>query len=204
MPRISTTTEWYEKAQLDYFTLFIKLWLCFNGWYRQQFQNETDREVVNNLKRGDNRLFDHFEREWFSSTSNDWKYIKASIEGLINTTSLFPVPDKNGNEWNFDDLDLSINDEKREGLFSTSKELVNNLNSNENSLEKLKNEELIIELSNSYFENEPGEIFARSMEIIYQVRCSLMHGDLNINDDNRHSLVKHCYNFLNTLMKNLI
>jgi hypothetical protein len=55
--------NWIRKAELDYFTMFIKSWLPFNAWYMKDFYDETlnrtsDRAIIDHLKNNSNRYRD--------------------------------------------------------------------------------------------------------------------------------------------------
>jgi hypothetical protein len=52
--------NWIKKAELDYFTMFIKSWLPFNAWYMKDFYDEaanrtSDRSIIDYLKNNPNR-----------------------------------------------------------------------------------------------------------------------------------------------------
>ena len=44
------------------------------------------------------------------------------------------------------------------------------------------------------------DVFNAFLEIIYKIRCLLVHGDLEPSDDN-HEVVKQCYSMLHLLMR---
>jgi hypothetical protein len=55
--------NWIKKAELDFFTMFIKSWLPFNAWYMKDFYDETanrtsDRNIIDHLKNNSNRYRD--------------------------------------------------------------------------------------------------------------------------------------------------
>lgn len=50
--------EWISKIdiEIDYYSAFIKAWIAFNSWYRSEYRERTDREIIEKLKT-ENNLF---------------------------------------------------------------------------------------------------------------------------------------------------
>ena len=44
-------TTWYERSQLDYNDLYVRLYIAYNAWFRQVTKTNTDREAINALKK---------------------------------------------------------------------------------------------------------------------------------------------------------
>ena len=57
-----------------------------------------------------------------------------------------------------------------------------------------------VDFGDLVFINDSKKVFAGLFEIIYQVRCLLVHGDLEPTEDN-HEIIKYCYLILADLMK---
>ena len=42
----------FDKAEVEYITPFLKLWMAFNNWYKHELPNiPTDREAINEYKK---------------------------------------------------------------------------------------------------------------------------------------------------------
>lgn len=56
MPRTYTENakRWAEKVEIDYFTQFIKAWIPFNAWFKNSFDEDQERQIINALKNGTN------------------------------------------------------------------------------------------------------------------------------------------------------
>jgi hypothetical protein len=54
-PRIDATRElvltWYNRAQIDYSDLYMRLYIAYNAWFRRVTRTEFDREAVRRLKK---------------------------------------------------------------------------------------------------------------------------------------------------------
>ena len=55
--------DWIRKIdiEVDYFSAFIKAWIAFNSWYRSEYMERTDREIIEKLKAESNRFKDYIE-----------------------------------------------------------------------------------------------------------------------------------------------
>ena len=45
-----TYKDWIKEIDLniDYFSAFIKAWIAFNSWYRSEYTERSDREIMKN------------------------------------------------------------------------------------------------------------------------------------------------------------
>ena len=46
---------------IDYYSAFIKAWIAFNSWYRSEYRERTDREIIEKLKSESNRFKGYIE-----------------------------------------------------------------------------------------------------------------------------------------------
>lgn len=53
-------SRWKEKAEIDYFPVFISLWLSLNAWMKDRRLGNDDRCRLNKLKKERHLLFDKF------------------------------------------------------------------------------------------------------------------------------------------------
>lgn len=56
---ISHIGNWIDRAEPDFYMMFIKAWIPFNAWYMTNYYDEssginTDRAIINHIKSGDN------------------------------------------------------------------------------------------------------------------------------------------------------
>lgn len=188
MPSLDTISGWFKYSQIEYFTPFMKLWLAFNSWYKQFHPNlNTDREAINLLK-NDGPVKNSFVN-LIDSNSDDGKEIRTGLAILVNEIRISSLVDERGHATGFTDSDTlpsfrilnekaQKNKLKKGGLISLDKETV-------------------VTDNKSIF-------FQEILEIIYQIRCALIHGDFGIEDRRANRLVKSAYIILNLILKPII
>ena len=50
----STKEEWKRLANIDYFGMYVKAYIPFNAWMNLNFADDSDRAMINAIKRGSN------------------------------------------------------------------------------------------------------------------------------------------------------
>ena len=55
--------DWIQQIdiKIDYYSAFIKAWIAFNSWYRSEYRERTDREIIEKLKSESNRFKGYIE-----------------------------------------------------------------------------------------------------------------------------------------------
>jgi hypothetical protein len=198
------TSKWKQLSEIDYFGLFIKNWLAFNSWYRGHHPNlKSDRDCINELKNttdARNSAFTHFCR-LVEGSGRDSISFRDSIDGLV--TSLTRVTLRNSNQKQY------------KGSITFENALVDkkyiNLIVNKSKVEEFENRErgeedesipFFINLGSIYVVNDTELLYKATLELIYQIRCLLFHGELEPTEEN-HQIVKYAYLVMNSIMKNL-
>lgn len=199
------TSKWKQLSEIDYFGLFIKNWLAFNSWYRGHHPSlKSDRDCINELKNTTdtrNSAFTHFSR-LIDGTGRDSISFRDSLDGLV--TSLNRVTLTNSNPKLY------------KGNISFANALIDkkyiNLVVDRNNVEEFENQEIIereekempffINLGSIYVTNDTEIFYKGTLELIYQIRCLLFHGELEPTEEN-HQIVKYSYLVMNAIMKNL-
>lgn len=183
--------EWRAYAEVDYFSQFILLWLSTNAWYRSHYAEiatRKDRDFLEKLRHDHsprNKLFARFERAISSPSMKENRELLSIIEALsfgLNRATLFWI---DGAELQRISLDNC--------LTSTTPKSFGPLTVNKHSsgLSISGNLKLV---------ESKDDVFNGFLEIIYKVRCLLVHGDLEPSDDN-HEVVKQCYALLHLMMR---
>lgn len=194
--------EWFAKSRVDYFSPFLNLWLACNSWYNFHYTLNSDREHVDKLKSDfspSNKLYKKFQKN----------FIQGDTKEIINFLSLMELL-----HYSLAQAEIQSSkfvDGKRLGLQHLLLDFSQKADANaylsvilENSLKvdgQLKagidgvilNRQLVIDANSE-------KVFAGLVEIIYQVRCMLVHGELSPTQEN-HEVVKYCYLILYELMK---
>jgi hypothetical protein len=191
--------EWFSKLQVDYFSSFVGLWLSCNSWYNFHYSLANDREHINKVKSdftNTNKLFKEFDKLFTGSVTKEQKSLFANIELLhyslnrkvLNAPSLLkPL--------NFDNV---LNDYSQKAVLTAYTSII--IKNAKTRTGKLKAGINGVDFGEIVFVNDSRKVFAGLFEIIYQVRCLLVHGDLEPTDDN-HEIIKYSYLILIDLMK---
>ena len=183
--------EWRKYAEVDYFSQFILLWLSTNAWYRSHYaelQSRKDRDYLEKLRQDHsprNKLFSKFERAISSPSMKENRELLAIVEALsfgLNRATLFWDDDSRTQQITFDNCMMGTNPKLYAPL--TVKKNPTGINVSDN-----------LKLTES-----KDDVFNAFLEIIYKVRCLLVHGDLEPSDDN-HEVVKQCYALLHLMMR---
>jgi len=199
------TSKWKQLSEIDYFGLFIKNWLAFNSWYRGHHPNlKDDRDCINELKNtldGRNSAFTFFSR-LIEGEGRDSISFRDSLDGLV--TSLNRVTLTNSNQKRYKgsiSFENALIDKKYINLI-INKNKVEEFENIENENEDEEKIPFFINLGSVYVTNDIEILYKGSLELIYQVRCLLFHGELEPTDEN-HQIIKYAYLVMNSIMKNL-
>jgi hypothetical protein len=182
--------EWREKSEVDYFPQLVILWLSTNSWYRSHYSDivsRKDRDFLNKLREDHsprNKLFARFNKLLQAPQTKDHAELISTIEALsfaLNRALLLWDEGDAASSITFENCLLTPNP-KSYGSLVVSKHLPG----------------IPISTTLKLTDNK-SVLFNGFLEIIYQVRCQLVHGQLEPNDDT-HEAVKQVYFLLRILM----
>ena len=191
--------EWFTKSQVDYYIPFLSLWLSCNNWYKFQYTLANDRVHVNKIKSdftSNNKLFKEFDKLFTGSFSKEQKSLFTNIELLhysLYREVLKPLILKN--PLNFECVLIDYSQKAVPTAYTAV--IIKNAKTSKG---KLKASVSGVDFGELVFINDSKKVFAGLFEIIYQVRCLLVHGDLEPTEGN-HEIIKYCYLILADLMK---
>ena len=194
--------EWFAKARIDYFSPFLNLWLACNSWYNFHYSLTQDREHVNRLKTdfgNSNKLYTAFRHLYVNGESKDESAFLSLLQLLsfsLNEANLKPAKFHASKRLNLTCLlvDFSKKDDPNEYLDI----VITNALTKTGVLKS--NKSGIILSQNLVLSDDKEKVFAGLIELIYQVRCALVHGELAPTPTN-HEVVKYCYLVLYELMR---
>lgn len=191
--------EWFSKSQVDYFSSFVTLWLSCNSWYNFHYALGSDRDHINKVKSdftNTNKLYKEFDKLFSGAYSKEQKSLFTNIELLhysLNRKVL--IAPKLIKPLNFDNILINY-DQKGNNLGYTSI-IIKNAKTKTGKLKSAVNG---VDLGEIVFINDSKKVFAGLIEIIYQIRCLLVHGDLEPVEETQE-IIKYCYLILFDLMK---
>ena len=188
-----TISEWKKRAEIDYFPLFMSLWLALNAWMTDRFQESNDRDSLELLKTSTTgQLFQRFSSLLQATDANGSRFksnlalLHRSLENARIPYDRFP-----NNTISFGDCitDWNNRDAQSNLIFgSVLKE--------QQQRNKLKIDE------NLWFEDDIELLFSVYIEIVYQIRCSLFHGNL-VPNDNNDRVIQQIYLTLSMVMEQI-
>ncbi len=183
--------EWRAKAEVDYFPQLALLWLSTNSWYRSHYSeiaSRSDRKYLNKLRDDHstrNKLFTRFDKTLGADGTKDRAELIGAIEGLsfaLNKALLRWDENSSGNVITLENC-LLTPDPKTYGSLVVRKRSPG------------------ISISDSLkVTDDRSSLFNGLLEIIYQLRCQLVHGQLEPSAEN-HEVVRQCYFLLHLLMR---
>lgn len=157
---------WKKRSEIDYFPLFMSLWLALNTWMRDHCDGNKDRERVESLKDdGLNvaRRFVHL----LNGKDSDGVRFKGNLGELHRALANARI--------------LYDNDRWPNQTISFANCTIdwNNGNPAFESVIKQKRQHNKIKLDDElWVDGDTDRLFAAYIEIVYQIRCALFHGNL--------------------------
>ena len=195
MPRQSNSLEWHKKAELDYFSAFIKLWLSFNSLYKRMYQNSNfgrnDRQYIEEIKNSNNILKRKFRNLFDEETSDESKEFKLYLIELIKKFDggLFGGKTIRSNEY----IQPYMNNQRLTEI--NFRDFIH-----PRSTQLNRRPTGYVKVGILYIRDNPDEIWPYFVEILYMIRNLLIHGEMEPTDEN-HQIIKNCYHSLNILIK---
>ncbi|MCG9127905.1 hypothetical protein JT359_09940 [Candidatus Poribacteria bacterium] len=207
---------WKEKSQIDYQSLFLFLWLALNVWMKNHFpkiENEeieeieeiektkkySDRNRLDMLKSSGGDLYGAFSR-LIIATNVDGERFRSELGELHDALAGARIQ-YNKDKWINKTIDFNcciIDWNNGEPLF----ESILFLEEIDDETPSINYIELNDHLS---VENDPERIFKAYIEIVYQIRNILIHGDSdkNIKDITHIRVVRQLYITLSMVMEDI-
>lgn len=189
-------SRWKEKAEIDYFPIFISLWLSMNAWMKDHCTGDGDRSRLNDLK---SKRYVPAAKFADLIRSSDAKGVsfRGNLAELHHALEAAKIPYLR-HQW------TDSNNYKDKAISFTSCPI--NWESKKSNLEsvvKTKGQRSKIKIVDGvWFEDDDERLFGAYMEIVYQIRCALFHGDLAPDRENER-IIKQLYLTLSMIMENI-
>lgn len=184
-----TISSWKQKSEIDYFSLFVPLWLAFDAWCKDKYGHSTQRDCLEALKIDEinNRTYHRF---------------KALLSGSDSLSTTFKNNLKQLNEA-LEASPIYYEEDTHKPILSFKTALIDKVGSIYEDLFRTSGQHNKIELTMSVFiTDEIPKVYKGYIEILYQVRCYLFHGNLTPNKENER-IVKHLYLTLKDLLNEI-
>ena len=173
-----------------------------NSWYRSHYSelDGLDRSYINKIKTDftrRNHLFRKFEDYLLGSDEKRKINFKTNLELLSFSLNRINIkPDKINYKLSFEYFLIDYAQKDNESSY------INVLGSpklTKNDTLSKKDVDEFIKLDSKYIISDTQKVFAGLFELIYQVRCMVIHGHVQPEKD-EHEVIKYCYLILSDLM----
>lgn len=109
--------DWIRKINIDvdYYSAFIKAWIAFNAWYRSEYTERTDREIIEKIKAQNNRFKSYIETFLDEhNTTEEAATFKANLNKLQSAlmTAAIVTQERSGVNQQISFSEISINNPK--------------------------------------------------------------------------------------------
>ena len=201
MTQLPKHIKLFHNAWVDYLTSFIKLWLSFNAWYKKEFEHQTI--TINKTDGTTEELL--ITQDWQAiKKCKEYPKINWIINNLLTSTNLeenkrFHDPlisllrskiwyEIKNNAWNdvfdyYKQSEIRFWDFRPNIDFTVYQKIYNDL----------------------YIENWMKEcLIIAIFDIIYWLRCKLIHGDFDIEDKIFEKMIFNAHSILHILLEKLI
>lgn len=194
----------FNKSEIEYITPFLKLWMSFNNWYKQDLSGvlvkvyDRDGNIKKNADGTDKEKNITTDVEAINYYKTGGK-VKTEFIKLLNSRSPNDEPFQNGlsslvkliQELNNPDFKFSTN------LFY------------QNPAQKTITANSLIYISPTqkeyyYSSGDEDRLYEETLTLIYGIRCSLIHGDFDIEDRIFIGLVENTYKILYPIMDRIL
>lgn len=184
-----TISSWKQRAEIDYFSLFVPLWLAFDAWCKDKYGLQTQRGCLEALKNDEinNRTY-HRINTLLGGTDSISTTFKNNLKQLNEALEASPV---------------HYEEDISKPMLSFRTALIDRTAGTYEDLFRTIGQHDKIELSSGVFlTDEIPKIYKGYTEILYQIRCCLFHGNLIPNKENER-IVKHLYLTLKDLLNEI-
>ena len=210
---------WKARAAIDYVPPFMNLWLCLNAWMNNEFPKlSRERDKLNSLKEKPSPLLDRFT-ELMSAEDIQATLFKSYFAelhlALINADIRYHRFPNDSVHFDCCLIDQTTNPPNFESILVQPEEITANASVESGDIEqevikldddvwvKDNTERLFIELDDDvWVEGNTERLFKAYIEIVYQVRCNLFHGDL-VPDAENHRVIRLLYLMLSMTMEDI-
>jgi len=176
MLNFESSMKWYNQSKIEYITPFLKLWFAFEGYLKQIFPTENNQRGLIEKIKNVSHLFAWFEK-YINESSEAGDIFRNAIERLTKLTDINPLLNNMGERISFSSL-----------IYRRERPL-------EIEVFKFQGVNLI---------RDYQAIFKQLIEVIYQVRCNLMHGNFSLDNYTHLELLEKVYIALNMMFGSII
>ena len=257
---MSSYKDWIHKIDIDidFYSAFIKAWIAFNAWYRSDYKERTDREIIEKLKSDNNRFKGYIETLLDTNNNTDSAILfKKHLDNLqaALVSAAIVTQERMGVNKQISFSEIAINNPKSiaEGDYRATHYKIQRIKQKVTTLVHRKSNSsdvyfkfdqdrydeteldahadflglsteqqgqckafykevcpYVIESvlkkdreNNIVFIDERSKVSRGVIEVLYLLRCSLMHGEV-VPDNNSAEVYKYAYYILAAILKKML
>jgi len=194
----------FDKSEIEYITPFLKLWMSFNNWYKQDLSGvlvkvyDKDGNIKKNADGTDKEKNITTDAEAINYYKTGGQ-VKTEFIKLLNSRSPNDEPFQNGLS-SFVKLIQELNNP--DFKFST-----NLFYQNPAQITITANSLIYISPTQKeyyYSSGDEDRLYEETLTLIYKIRCSLIHGDFDIEDRIFIGLIETLYRMLYPIMERIL
>jgi len=186
----------FDKSEIEYITPFLKLWMSFNNWYKEDLEEvRFDAEAIKKYKES-GKIKTEFLRFFDLSSEVGIDFQNALYELILNLNNYELKKEKRDGTSEI----VDYNERNDDGHIIGSMIL-------ENADRRGGKEPIFISSDKKRFqilEEDKNLFFEQTLEIIYQIRCNLVHGSFDIENQYFSKLVESSYKILYPIMDRIL
>jgi hypothetical protein len=176
-----------KSAEIEYITPFMKLWLSFNSWYKEELENPMirDFDAIENIKNGGK-----IKNKFLSFLGSDnYKIFNEELFNLFFNLQSFDVKNRQG------EIIFDYYSQNPQIIYIRSFERSNLPSA---SLIKIFEDKLQI------LNTSKDEFYKVYISLIYEIRNTLIHGEGDIQNNFFLKLIKSAYITLFCIMNEIL
>lgn len=194
----------FDSSEIEYITPFLKLWMSFNNCYKQDLK---DVKIKTTNKNG-NIKTDSEGNEIEKNISTDREAINEyKKQGPIKNEFIRLLNGRSNIDENFQDALANFVKSIEESIL-VELEYPKDLFIKNPSTRVIVNDSLVFISSNNkenYFSSgDEYRLYENTLELIYMIRCKLVHGDFEIDDPIFIDLIENSYRILYPIMEKIL
>jgi hypothetical protein len=251
--------EWINEIDInvDYYSAFLKAWIAFNSWYRSQYKDKQDREIIEKIKANNNQFKDYIEtlldKNATSSIAMEFRdNLDKLQEALTNAAIVTQERGGDRQQISFSEIAITNPKSKSDENYNRTHYMIQRTQDKVSTLIHKKGDTSVVYfqyVQDSYdfsqieinpdfqklspeqqgqckafygqikpyqtecviaknrenvpvFVEERSEVSRGIVEVLYLLRCSLMHGDVHPNKVSSE-VYKYAYYVLSAILKKM-
>lgn len=93
MPNVTHISKWLQRAEPDYYSMFINAWIPFNAWYVKEYHDRHDRTCLNQIYSQPNKIKNKIKSYLVEDDAESVRF-RSYVSQLQSELLRHPIPDE--------------------------------------------------------------------------------------------------------------